>query len=190
MRRGVDGRTYAPGELILTNGPQSAEEVQYLLRGCVAAEHDARTYGVDEIILKKRLSEDEHARHGLEDQMAAVEERFKSRIEPLLPTRSNNRRTFASVIERARNRRREIGAFLRGLDLGRTEVSHMDSYGEASLQSLLQWAARLETLSEIEEPEQADYTHFHRGLDQLDNTTEALIVDVEMTLRRLRDKLK
>jgi hypothetical protein len=190
MRRGVDGRTYAPGELVLPTGPQSSEEVQYLLRGCVAAEHDARAYGVEEIVAKQNLSDDAHARRVLDDQLRAVDERFRSRIEPLLPTRSNNRRTFASVIERSRNRRREIGAFLRGLDLGRTEVSHMDSYGEASLQSLLQWAARLETLSEMEEPEQADYTHFHRGLDQLDSTTEALIVDVEMTLRRLRDKLK
>ena len=31
---------------------------------------------------------------------------------------------------------------------------------------------------------------FHRGLDQLENTTESLIVDVEATLRRLRDRVR
>jgi hypothetical protein len=94
------------------------------------------------------------------------------------------------VVDRARGRRREIGAFLRGLDLGRTETSHMDSHGEASLQSLMEWAARLENLADADEPDQADYAQFHRGLDQLENTTEALIIDVEQTLRRLRDRLR
>jgi hypothetical protein len=93
-------------------------------------------------------------------------------------------------VERAKHRRREIGAFLRGLDLGRTESSHMDSHGEASLQSLMEWAARLENLVEADEPDTADYAQFHRGMDQLENTTEALIVDVELTLRRLRDRVK
>jgi hypothetical protein len=98
------------------------------------------------------------------------------------------RRNFQGVVERAKHRRREIGAFLRGLDLGRTETSHMDSHGEASLQSLMEWAARLENLTEADEPGQADYNQFHRGLDQLENTTETLIIDVELTLRRLRDR--
>jgi hypothetical protein len=111
-------------------------------------------------------------------------------IEPLLPTRPPARRHFQGVVERAKHRRREIGAFLRGLDLGRTETSHMDSHGEASLQSLMEWAARLENLVEADEPGQADYAQFHRGLDQLENTTEALIVDVEQTLRRLRDRIR
>ena len=102
--------------------------------------------------------------------------------------RAATRRNFQGVQERAKQRRREIGAFMRGLDLGRTETSHMDSHGEASLQSLMEWAARLENLAEADEPDQADYNQFHRGLDQLDNTTEALVVDVELTLRRLRDK--
>jgi hypothetical protein len=107
-------------------------------------------------------------------------------IEPLLPTRGQtSRRTFASVVDRARMRRREIGAFLRGLHLGRTETSHMDSHGEASLQSLMEWSARLEKLADADEPAQGDYGQFHRGLDQLDHTTEALIVDVEQTLRRM-----
>ena len=66
----------------------------------------------------------------------------------------------------------------------------MDSHGEASLQSLMEWAARLENLAEADEPEQADYVQFHRVLDQLDNTTEALIIDVELTLRRLRDRTR
>jgi hypothetical protein len=111
-------------------------------------------------------------------------------IEPFLPNRPSARRTFQGVVERAKHRRREIGAFLRGLDLGHTESSHMDSHGEASLNSLMEWAARLEILAEADEPEKADYAQFHRVLDQLDNTTEALIVDVELTLRRLRDRVR
>jgi hypothetical protein len=43
-------------------------------------------------------------------------------------------------------------------------------------------------VEEGEEPEHADYNQLHRGIDQLDNTTEALIVDLETTLRRLRDR--
>ena len=64
------------------------------------------------------------------------------------------------------------------------ETARMDSHGEASLQGLMEWAARLEKLMEAEEPQQSDYTQFHRGLDQLDHTTETLLVDVELTLRR------
>ena len=93
-------------------------------------------------------------------------------IEPFLPNRTPGRRTFSGVVERAKHRRREIGAFLRGLDLGHTETSHMDAHGEASLQSLMEWAARLEILAEADEPDKADYGQFHRVLDQLDNTTE------------------
>jgi hypothetical protein len=69
----------------------------------------------------------------------------------------------------------------------------MDAHGEASLQSLMEWAARLESLVEnlAETPEmnQGHFTQFHRVLDQLEATTEALIIDVEQTLRRLRDRL-
>jgi hypothetical protein len=61
----------------------------------------------------------------------------------------------------------------------------MDSHGEASLQGLMEWAARLEKLIEAEEPDQGDYAQFHRGMDQLDHTTESLLVDVEQTLKRL-----
>jgi hypothetical protein len=114
----------------------------------------------------------------------------KGAIEVMLPPRGPAKRNFPGVVERAKQRRREIGAFLRGLDLGRTETSHMDSHGEASLQSLMEWAARLENLAEADEPDQADYNQFHRGLDQLDSTTEALILDVELTLRRLRDRTR
>jgi hypothetical protein len=106
-------------------------------------------------------------------------------IEASLPNRGQPKRTFQGVIERAKQRRREIGSFLRGLDIGRPESSQMDSHGEASLQSLMEWSARLEKLADADEPAQGDYGQFHRGLDQLDHTTEALIVDVELTLRRL-----
>ena len=79
--------------------------------------------------------------------------------------------------------------FLRGLDMGRTEVSHLDSHGESSLQNLMEWMARIEKMvEEGEEPENADPAQLHRGIDQLDLTTEALIVDLELTLKRLRDR--
>jgi hypothetical protein len=163
--------------------------VQYLLRGTVAAERANLEAGVSEIVTKQNLPESERAEMMRFAQ--GMSERFGGgAIEPFLPNRPPSRRTFQGVVERAKHRRREIGAFLRGLDLGHTESSHMDSHGEASLQSLMEWAARLEILAEADEPDKADYGQFHRVLDQLDNTTEALIVDVELTLRRLRDRVR
>jgi hypothetical protein len=165
------------------------DEILYLLRGCVAAEHSAGEAGVAEVVLKR--GEAEADRGELSHFASGMAERFDGgAIEPLLPTRPAARRNFSGVVERAKHRRREIGAFLRGLDLGRTETSHMDTHGEDSLQKLMEWAARLEILMEAEEADQADYAMFHRGLDQLENTTESLIVDVEATLRRLRDRVR
>jgi len=188
MRRGPDGELLAPGELLLPAGPKGAEETQYLFRGCVAAEHPFVDDGISEVIAKRGL---EAERPELTKLMEQMRLRFeKGSIEVMLPPRGPVKRNFPGVVERAKQRRREIGAFLRGLDLGRTETSHMDSHGEASLQSLMEWAARLENLAEADEPDQADYNQFHRGLDQLEGTTEALILDVELTLRRLRDRTR
>ena len=188
-RRGPDGLPLQPGAILLPGGVLNPDEIQYLLRGCVAAEHPNPEIGVDEILSKK--GGEGADRSGLNAYAQGMAKRFGSgTIESLLPVRPAARRNFQGVVERAKHRRREIGAFLRGLDLGRTETSHMDSHGEASLQSLMEWAARLENLAEADEPGQADYAQFHRGLDQLENTTEALIIDVEQTLRRLRDRLK
>lgn len=189
QRRGPNGEPFVPGDLLLPTGPQGFDEVQYLLRGTVAAERANLEAGVNEIVAKQSLPDSERA-----EMMRFAEgmsERFGGgAIEPFLPNRPPSRRTFQGVVERAKHRRREIGAFLRGLDLGHTESSHMDSHGEASLNSLMEWAARLEILAEADEPDKADYGQFHRVLDQLDNTTEALIVDVELTLRRLRDRVR
>jgi hypothetical protein len=184
---------FVPGDLLVPGGAQGPDEVQYFLRGVVAAEHASIEAGVSELLMKKGTpdGEGEGERQELARYAGGLAERFESgAIEPLLPSRAPARRNFAGVVERAKHRRREIGAFLRGLDLGRTETSHMDSHGEASLQSLMEWAARLENLAEADEPDQADYAMFHRGLDQLENTTEALIIDVELTLRRLRDRVR
>lgn len=190
LRKGPGGEPFVPGDLLLPLGPQSAEEIQYLIRGSVCAERPAGEAGVVEVMTKRGIPESDGATNDLNKHLEALRKRFdQGAIEPLLPARPvAGRRTFQSVVDRARYRRREIGAFLRGLDIGRTETSHMDSHGEASLQSLMEWAARLENLVEAEEPEQADYAQFHRGLDQLEHTTEALIIDVELTLRRLRDR--
>jgi hypothetical protein len=186
-RREVD---FAAGELLLPGGPHTVEEVQYLMRGAVAAERPAGEVAIEEIFVKRPPENPDASRVELTKVLEPLKKRFETVIEPMLPARAagGGRRTFASVIDRARYRRREIGAFMRGLDLGRTETSHMDSHGEDSLQKLMEWAARLENLVESDEPEQADYAQFHRGLDQLENTTEALIIDVEQTLRRLRDR--
>ncbi len=188
QRRGPDGQLFVPGDLLIPGGPKDAEELQYFFRGCSASEHAGLEPGIEEVVAKR--GGDAAVRPEVQKAANAMTQRFDSgTIEPLLPTRSATaRRTFQTVIERAKHRRREIGAFMRGLDMGRTETSHMDSHGEASLQSLMEWAARLENLVEADEPEQADYMQFHRVLDQLDNTTEALIIDVELTLRRLRDR--
>jgi hypothetical protein len=189
QRKGPHGEPFVPGDLLLPGGAQGMDEILYLLRGAVAAEHSAGEAGVNEIISKR--GEAEADRGELGRFASGMAERFEGgAIEPLLPTRPVQRRNFPGVVERAKHRRREIGAFLRGLDIGRTETSHMDTHGEDSLQKLMEWAARLEILMEAEEADQADYAMFHRGLDQLENTTESLIVDVEATLRRLRDRVR
>ena len=192
QRRGPGGEPFVPGDLLLPGGPMGGDEVQYLFRGCVAAEHPAGDLGIAEVFLKRGVPEPEGERSELQRQVEALAKRFEGgSVEPMLPARPQApRRNFQGVVERAKYRRREIGAFLRGLDVGRTETSHMDSHGEASLQSLMEWAARLENLAEADEPDQADYAQFHRGLDQLENTTEALMIDVELTLRRLRDRIR
>jgi len=191
QRRGLDGRPFSPGGLLLPSGPQDRDEILYLFRGCVAAERRVTDEGVAEVIVKGGAPDNQANRAELQRTMEGVVQRFDGgSIEPHLPSRpAIIRRTFASVVERARHRRREIGAFLRGLDLGDTETSHMDPHGEGSLQNLMEWAARLEILTDADEPEQADYTQFHRVLDQLEINTEALVVDVELTLRRTRDRL-
>jgi hypothetical protein len=186
-----DGKTYTPGELLLPGGSQTADEALYLFRGCVAAEHAVGHEGLHEVLAKRGLTESEPVAEDIKRLLAAATQRFASGvIDPLLPSRAQARRTFSGVLERVRGRRREIGAFLRGLDVGRTEVSHLDSHAETSLQNLMEWTARIEKMvEEGQEPEQADYNQLHRGIDQLDNTTEALIVDLELTLKRLRDRV-
>lgn len=180
---------YPPGELLLPGGPLGPDEIMYLLRGCAAAERPAIEAGVNEIVTKRSLPEYERAE--LIDFGQGMAKRFTTgTIEPLLPIRAKQARSFAGIVDRAKHRRREIGAFLRGLDLGPTETSHMDSHGEDSLEKLMQWAARLENLAGADEPETANYEKFHATLDQLDNHTEGLIVDVENTLRRLRDRVR
>ena len=195
IRRGPDGEVLAPGDLLLPGGPKSEEEIQYMFRGCMAAEHPVAEEAVNEVLTKRGVPEGPGEREELQNTIAWAQERFGGGdVEPIIPIRSNLRKTFQGVVDRARQRRREIGAFLRGLDMGHTETSHMDAHGEASLQSLMEWAARLENLVEnlTETPEmnQAHYTQFHRVLDQLEATTEALVIDVEQTLRRLRDRLE
>ena len=192
LRRGPDGEILAPGDLLLSGGTQRVEEIQYLFRGTAASEHpNADDEAVAEVFARRPAGEYPADRDEIARVLAWARDRFeRGNIEPLVPQRAKIQRTFQGVVERARHRRREIGAFLRGLDLGHTETGHMDAHGEASLQSLMEWAARLENLTEADEPGQADYAQFHRGLDQLESTTEALIIDVEQTLRRLRDRVR
>jgi hypothetical protein len=190
LRRGPDGEILAPGDLLLPGGAQRLEEVLYLFRGSSAAEHPVVDEAVTEV-LSKRGDAASSERDELARGLSWARERFeRGSIEPAIPPRPNVRRTFQGVLERAKQRRREIGAFLRGLDLGHTETSHLDAHGEASLVSLMKLAAGLENLAEAEEPPQTDATEFHRVFEQLEAATETLIIDVEQTLRRLRDRIK
>jgi hypothetical protein len=195
IRRGPNGEILAPGDLLLPGGPRGSEEIAYLFRGCMAAERPVTEEAINEVLSKRGVPEGPGERDELARAIEWARDRFEQGdVEPIIPVRTNLRRTFQGVVERARQRRREIGAFLRGLDMGHTETSHMDAHGEASLQSLMEWAARLENLvenlSENEESSQGHYVQFHRVLDQLESTTEALMIDVEQTLRRLRDRLR
>jgi hypothetical protein len=195
IRRGPNGEILAPGDLLLPGGPRGGEEIQYFFRGCMAAERPVSEEAINEVLSKRGVPEGPGEREELLRAIEWARDRFEQGdVEPIIPARTNLRRTFQGVVERARQRRREIGAFLRGLDMGHTETSHMDAHGEASLQSLMEWAARLENLvenlSENEESSQGHYVQFHRVLDQLESTTEALMIDVEQTLRRLRDRLR
>jgi hypothetical protein len=195
IRRGPNGEILAPGDLLLPGGARGVEEIQYLFRGCMAAERPVTEEAINEVLAKRGVPEGPGEREELVRAIEWARDRFEQGdVEPIIPVRTNLRRTFQGVVERARQRRREIGAFLRGLDMGHTETSHMDAHGEASLQGLMEWAARLENLvenlSESEESSQGHYVQFHRVLDQLESTTEALMIDVEQTLRRLRDRLR
>jgi hypothetical protein len=191
LRRGPDGEILAPGDLLLPGGAQRLEEVRYLFRGCIAAEHPVGDEAVAEVMAKRTVPEAAGDRDELGRVLTWARDRFDhGNVEPSIPPRPNLRRTFQGVVERAKQRRREIGAFLRGLDLGHTETSHMDAHGEASLVSLMKLAAGLENLAEAEEPAQTDANELHRVFEQLEAATETLIVDVEQTLRRLRDRVR
>jgi hypothetical protein len=191
LRRGPDGEILAPGDLLLPTGAQRVEEILYLFRGCSAAEHPVGEEAIAEVLAKRTAPEAAGDRDEVARILAWARERFEhGTVEPAIPPRPNLRRTFQGVVERAKLRRREIGAFLRGLDLGHTETSHMDAHGEASLVSLMKLAAGLENLAEAQEPAQTDANELHRVFEQLEAATETLIIDVEQTLRRLRDRLR
>ena len=191
IRRGPDGEILAPGDLLLPGGALRLEEVVYLFRGSTAAEHPVGEEAIAEVVAKRTSPEAPPDREELSRVLAWARDRFEhGNVEPSIPPRQNLRRTFQGVVERAKWRRREIGAFLRGLDLGRTETSHMDAHGEASLVSLMKLAAGLENLAEAQEPANTDANELHRVFEQLESATETLIIDVEQTLRRLRDRLR
>src|SRR5438067_4968117 len=88
QRRGPNGELFTPGDLLLPTGPQGPDEIQYLLRGAVAAEHAAGPNAVSEIITKKATPDAEGDRGELTRFAEGMAERFeKGSIEPLLPIR-------------------------------------------------------------------------------------------------------
>jgi hypothetical protein len=146
---------------------------------------------IGEVVAKRPAGDPLAVRPELERHYGLLQQRFSTgSIESTLPNRAQPKLTFQGFVERARQRRREIGGFLRGLDIGKTESSQMDAHGEDSLNKLMEWAARLEKAMDADEPAQADYSHFHRGLDVFDERTESLVVDLEKTLRRLGARVK
>jgi hypothetical protein len=191
LRRGPDGQPLQPGELLLPGGPQNLEEILYLFRGVIASQRVGGEVAIGEVVAKRPAGDPLAARPELERHYSLAQQRFSSgSIENTLPNRAQPKLTFQGFVERARQRRREIGGFLRGLDIGKTESSQMDAHGEDSLNKLMEWAARLEKAMDADEPAQADYSHFHRGLDVFDERTESLVVDLEKTLRRLGARVK
>ena len=184
------GPQFPPGTVFLPDGFKSREEIQYLFRGAVACVRESLDVAAAEIRAKSEKLQPTASERELLELARTAEERFRGAIESAPPNRViPTKRTFASLVERARARRREIGAFMRGLDLGRTEPSHLDTHSEASLQGLMEWGARLEMLADSREVDKPDFTQQHRVLDQLESTTEMLVVDVELTLRRYKDRM-
>lgn len=184
------GPQFVPGTVFLPDGFRSREEIHYLFRGAVACVRESLDVAAAEIRAKSEKLLPSASERELLELARTAEERFRGAIEAAPPNRViPTKRTFASLVERARARRREIGAFLRGLDLGRTEPSHLDTHSESSLQGLMEWGARLEMLSDSTEVDKPDFTQQHRVLDQLESTTEMLVVDVELTLRRYKDRM-
>jgi len=181
---------FTPGTVFLPDGFKSREEIQYLFRGAVACVRESLDVAAAEIRAKSEKLQPSPSERELLELARIAEERFRGEIEAAPPNRViPTKRTFASLVERARARRREIGAFMRGLDLGKTEPSHLDTHSEASLQGLMEWGARLEMLADSREVDKPDFTQQHRVLDQLESTTEMLVVDVELTLRRYKDRM-
>ena len=184
------GPQFPPGTVFLPDGFKSREEIQYLFRGAVACVRESLDIAAAEIRAKSERLQPAPSERELLELARTAEERFRGAIEAAPPNRViPTKRTFASLVERARARRREIGAFMRGLDLGKTEPSHLDTHSEASLQGLMEWGARLEMLADSREVDKPDFTQQHRVLDQLESTTEMLVVDVELTLRRYKDRM-
>lgn len=184
------GPQFVAGTVFLPDGFRSREEIHYLFRGAVACVRESLDVAADEIRAKSDKLQPSASERELLELARTAEERFRGAIEAAPPNRAiPTKRTFASLVERARARRREIGAFMRGLDLGRTESSHLDTHSESSLQGLMEWGARLEMLSDSREVDKPDFTQQHRVLDQLESTTEMLVVDVELTLRRYKDRM-
>lgn len=184
------GPQFVAGTVFLPDGFKSREEIQYLFRGAVACVRESLDVAATEIREKSEKLQPKTSERELLELARTAEERFRGAIEAAPPNRViPTKRTFASLVERARARRREIGAFMRGLDLGKTEPSHLDTHSEASLQGLMEWGARLEMLADSREVDKPDFTQQHRVLDQLESTTEMLVVDVELTLRRYKDRM-
>lgn len=184
------GPQFPPGTVFLPDGFKSREEIQYLFRGAVACVRESLDVAAAEIRAKSDKLAPVPSERELLEMARTAEERFRGAIEAAPPNRViPTKRTFGSLVERARARRREIGAFMRGLDLGKTEPSHLDTHSEASLQGLMEWGARLEMLADSREVDKPDFTQQHRVLDQLESTTEMLVVDVELTLRRYKDRM-
>jgi len=180
-----DGQPLQPGELLLPGGPQNLEEILYLFRGVIASQRVGGEVAIGEVVAKRPAGDPLAARPELERHYGLLQQRFSTgSIESTLPNRPQPKLTFQGFVERARQRRREIGGFLRGLDIGKT--------------SPRRWTRTARTASTADgvggPPREGDGRRRARAgglqplpprLDVFDERTESLVVDLEKTLRRL-----
>ena len=175
-------------DLAPSAGFTSHEEIWYLFRGAAACVRQSLDAAVAEVRANSANLQPTLSESDLLGFARIAKTRFHGVIKDAPPNRAiRTNATFADLDRRARARRREIGAFIRGLDLDGMQLSQLDTHCEAGVQSLVEWRARLERMAASREVDGLDLTRVHGVLDQVESITEMLMVDVELTMRRYKE---